>query len=359
MHQIWQRMERKIKIAITHGDTNGIGYRSIFGAFADEAMLSVCMPIVYGQPKVASYHRKHFEFQTPFTIIPQAAEAADGKLNLLAVSDDDVRVSIGDADQDSARAALRAINRAIDDSRQGVFDVLLSMPTRSDLMHTLDSVFTSETAYMAHHLHVEDALTHLFLSNGMRAMLVSEEKTLGAVAADITEETVIARAKKLHGVLKSFFRLSNPRIAVLALNPEKAAEETEVITPAIEKMMKEGIQCFGPFVAKDYFGGDMNESFDAVLGMYHDQVVPQMLANSEMFTTITLGLPFLHFAISDGEKACLNSVIYTAVDICRNKAIYDAAHANPLPKLYHEQREGEERRPPRFAPLDFMKKKEE
>ena len=38
----------KIRVGITHGDTNGIGYELIFKTFADAEMLGLCTPIVYG-----------------------------------------------------------------------------------------------------------------------------------------------------------------------------------------------------------------------------------------------------------------------------------------------------------------------
>ena len=49
---------RKISVAITHGDTNGIGYELIFKTFAEPEMLELCTPIIYGSPKVAAYYRK-------------------------------------------------------------------------------------------------------------------------------------------------------------------------------------------------------------------------------------------------------------------------------------------------------------
>lgn len=50
--------DRKIRVAITQGDTNGIGYEVILKAFEDPMMFDLCTPIIYGSPKVASYHRK-------------------------------------------------------------------------------------------------------------------------------------------------------------------------------------------------------------------------------------------------------------------------------------------------------------
>ena len=50
--------ERKIRVGITHGDINGVGYEVILKAFSDPTMLELCTPIIYGSPKVAAYHRK-------------------------------------------------------------------------------------------------------------------------------------------------------------------------------------------------------------------------------------------------------------------------------------------------------------
>ena len=49
--------EQMIHVAITHGDTNGIGYELIFKTFEASEMLELCTPVVYGSPKVAAFHR--------------------------------------------------------------------------------------------------------------------------------------------------------------------------------------------------------------------------------------------------------------------------------------------------------------
>ena len=87
--------ERKIRVAITHGDTNGIGYEVIFKTFEDPMMFDMCIPIIYGSPKVAAYHRKAMNLETPFSIINSAEDARDGRLNLLAAFDEEVKVELG------------------------------------------------------------------------------------------------------------------------------------------------------------------------------------------------------------------------------------------------------------------------
>ena len=63
---------RKIRVGITHGDINGIGYEVILKAFSDPTMFELCTPVVYGSPKVDTYHRKAMDIQTNFSIINTA-----------------------------------------------------------------------------------------------------------------------------------------------------------------------------------------------------------------------------------------------------------------------------------------------
>ena len=84
---------RKIRVAITHGDTNGIGYELIFKAFAEPQMFDLCIPIIYGSPKIAAYHRKALDIQANFSIINNAEEACEGRINMLACFDEEVKVA--------------------------------------------------------------------------------------------------------------------------------------------------------------------------------------------------------------------------------------------------------------------------
>ena len=45
-------MENLIRVGITHGDINGIGYEVIIKTLLDARLLAVCTPIVYGSTKV-------------------------------------------------------------------------------------------------------------------------------------------------------------------------------------------------------------------------------------------------------------------------------------------------------------------
>ena len=122
--------ERKIRVAITHGDTNGIGYEVIFKTFEDPMMFDMCTPIIYGSPKVAAYHRKAMNLETPFSIINSAEDARDGRLNLLATFDEEVKVELGQPTDESDAAARKAVQRAKEDLQRGLYDVLVMAPVK-------------------------------------------------------------------------------------------------------------------------------------------------------------------------------------------------------------------------------------
>ena len=120
--------ERKIRVAITQGDTNGVGYEVILKAFADPAILELCTPIIYGSPKIATYHRKALNLETNFSIINSAEDAREGRVNLLSCFDDEVKIELGQPSKEAGEAALKALDRAMTDFRQGYYDVLVTAP---------------------------------------------------------------------------------------------------------------------------------------------------------------------------------------------------------------------------------------
>ena len=128
--------ERKIRVGITHGDINGVGYEVILKAFSDPTMLELCTPIIYGSPKVAAYHRKAMDIQTTFSIVNSRADIQDGRVNILNCTEDELKVELTKPTAEAGKAALSALEKALQDYREGVFDVLVTAPINK---HTIQS----------------------------------------------------------------------------------------------------------------------------------------------------------------------------------------------------------------------------
>ena len=121
-------MSDRIKVGITQGDVNGIGYEVIFKTFADPTMFEFCTPVVYGSPKVATYHRKTVESQTNFNVVSSASDAQPDRLNLVDCNSEDVKVDFGQPTQESGTAAFQALERCVKEYREGKIDVIVTAP---------------------------------------------------------------------------------------------------------------------------------------------------------------------------------------------------------------------------------------
>ena len=349
--------DKKIRVAITQGDTNGVGYEVIFKAFSDPVILELCTPIIYGSPKIAAYHKKALNLDTSFTIINKAEEAHDGKLNLLACFDNEVKVEFGQPAKEAGDAALRALDRAMTDFRAGLYDVLVTAPINKATIQSPGFHFPGHTEYIETSVGEGQKALMILMNDTLRVALVTTHLAIKDVAKAITKEGIIQKATIFHTALKRDFRISNPRIAVLSLNPHAGddgllgSEEKDIIKPAINELAEKGIQAFGPYPADGFFGSGTYYRFDGVLAMYHDQgLAPFKTIALESGVNYTAGLPIIRTSPDHGtaydiagqgiaDENSLRQAIYTAIDVFRNRRNYDEPLKNPLPKLFHEKRE--------------------
>lgn len=346
-----------LRVGITHGDTNGVGYEIILKAFAEQTMFEVCTPIVFGSAKIGSYHRKALGIETQFHFVNSAKDAVDGRLNLVNCFDNDVNVEFGRTSQEAGRAAYWALEAATEALKNGEIDVLVTAPICKNAIQSPDFNFAGHTEYLANRIGEGNEPLMVLANDVMRVALVTTHLPISEVAAAITKENVAKKIRQLNKSLQHDFLISAPRIAVLGLNPHNGDdgvmghEEKEAIAPAVQEAVEQGIQCFGPYPADGFFGAGMFSHFDAVLAMYHDQgLAPFKALSMDNGVNITAGLPYVRtspdhgtaFDIAGCNKASESSfrqAIYTAIDIHRNRKADDEARKNPLPKLYHERKE--------------------
>lgn len=129
-------MEKLIRVGITHGDINGIGYEVILKTLDDARLLEMCTPVVYGSAKIAAFYRKALDMQ-PMQLnqATSAADARDGVVNVINVVGEDVKVEPGVESPAAGEAAFAALERATADLREGLIDVLVTAPINLSLIH--------------------------------------------------------------------------------------------------------------------------------------------------------------------------------------------------------------------------------
>ena len=349
-------MSEKIKVGITHGDVNGIGYEIILKTFGNPMMFEFCTPILYGSPKVAAYHRKAVDSQTNFNVVNSAAEAVPDRLNLVNCCTEDVKVELGIPTEESGNAAYLALDRAVKEYRQGMFDVLVTAPINKKCIHSDNFNFTGHTEYIESELGEGSKALMILINRVMRVALVTIHEPISKIASLLNKELIKSKISVLQHSLKTDFNIEIPRIAVLALNPHASDdglmgdEEEKIIKPAINECQDEGIHCFGPFPADGFFGNKDYRCFDAVLAMYHDQ--PYSVQNSgyglrcQLYCRTACGTHFTdHGTAYDiagkgiANEQSMRQAIFTAIDIVRSRRNEAEIGANPLSKLFFDRRD--------------------
>ena len=180
------------------------------------------------------------------------------------------------------------------------------------------------------------------------------------MAANITEDGIINTVAQLYATLRRDFSIENPRIAVLALNPNDRdahpeKEEQEMVMPAIQKLSDAGVCVFGPYQSEKFFGDGDFAAFDAVVSMYWDQgLAPMKALFPDGNVHYLAGLPIVstspdmspRYDIAGQGKAdatAMRNAIYLAIDGFRARQEFDAPYANPLQKIYKERKDDSEK----------------
>lgn len=350
-------MEDKIKIGITQGDINGVGYEVILKTFAEPAMLELCTPIIYGSPKVAAYHRKSLDLPANFSIINVASEANSNRLSVLNCTNDEIKVEFSKPDVEAGKAALDALERALEDYRGGMIDVLVTAPINKHTIQSENFSFPGHTEYIEERAGEGNKSLMILMKDDFRVALVTGHIPIHKVASTITMELIRQKMEIFNRSLKRDFGIDSPRIAVLSLNPHAGddgligTEEQEIIIPAMKEMAAKGILCYGPYPADGFMGSGNFANFDGILAMYHDQgLVPFKTLAMEDGVNFTAGLPIIRTSPAHGtaydiagkglaSEDSFRQAIYVAIDVFRNRRNDDMAHANPLRKQYYEKRD--------------------
>lgn len=340
--------EQKIRVGITQGDVNGVGLEIIMKALAEQEMYEGFIPIIYGSPKAAAYHRKNISLQN-FSLnnIREASEAHPKRVNIITCGDDNIHVEIGKPSQFAGEAALESLKAAVEDLKKGAIDVLVLAPTSDAMMRTDSNNFTSQQDYIAQQFGVDKCLS-LLVSDSMRIGIATGNSDFEHISKHISIENLQGKIQMLNKALQTDFTIRRPRIAVLSLNPTAVNESTlgkeekNIILPAIESTQAEGICAMGPYTADTIFGNGMAFKFDAILALYHDQgATPFNAMSFENRAMYIAGLPAIvtspiqgpDYEIAGQDKAVsepLRAAIYLAIDTFRNRKLNADLVSNPM-----------------------------
>lgn len=342
-------MTRKIVVGITQGDTNGIGYEVIIKALSDARILEICTPVVYGSSKAFGLYRKDIpETENINTnVISSAKDAHPKRVNIVNCVPDNLQIEPGQCTNDGAKAAIIALEKAVEEIKAGHLDAIVTAPFNKRSVNEETFKYAGHTEYLINEFEAKDGLMFL-CSDKMRVGVATGHIALSKVSQALNPELIVSKLRIMNESLLKDFNIVKPKLAVLGLNPHSGDkglmgdEEQNIIAPAIKMANEEGIMAFGPYPPDGFFSVNMQYKFDAVLAMYHDQgLIPFKSLAFDSGVNFTAGLPVVRtspdhgtaFDLAGENKAnpqSMISSIYLAVDVVRNRERYAQMHANPL-----------------------------
>lgn len=355
-------MDKPVKVGITHGDLNGVGYEVILKALGEEGVTDLFTPVIFGLSSVAEKGKEIFELQNlKINVIDDASQAKEGTVNLVELKGPAPELHPGETRKDAGESAVAALEEAVKALKSGDIDVLVTAPISKEAVQSERFHFPGHTEFLTERLGEGDEAMMILCNDSLRVALLTVHLPLSKITENITEEKIMEAVEKFADTLKKDFGIVRPSIAVLSLNPHAGdggllgEEEEKIIKPALSLLVQKGMLAFGPFPADGFFGHGSYRHFDGVLAMYHDQgLAPFKTIAAAGGVNFSASLPYVRTSPDHGtafdiawkgeaDPSSMRDAIYMAIDIFRRRKTFEEASSNPLKKHVHERLERPER----------------
>src|SRR5258708_866074 len=119
----------KPRIGITLGDLNGIGTEVVIKALADNRLLNILTPVIYGSTRVLSYYRKLMELEEfNYSQVRNKGQFFAKAVNVVNCWEDMIEINPGQPSRQSGKAALLCLKKAVEELKEGLIDGMVTGP---------------------------------------------------------------------------------------------------------------------------------------------------------------------------------------------------------------------------------------
>ena len=297
------------KIIYSPGEPSGIGPDLIIQLCTSKFWIDIKLPIVcLSDPKLLTDRASKLGKKVKLLQINDLDNIQKNKKNhiqVLCVTKCN-NLKPGKLHKSNASYVLKNLDFAIDNALNDKNTALVTGPISKENIISINKKFQGHTEYIQKKTTSDDVLM-LLGSDKLKVALATTHLPLKNVAKAITKKLITSKAKILNDELKNKFKIKNPKITLLGLNPHAGeggkigSEEKDILIPAVKELRRKKINISYPKSADTAFTKKLLNETDAYLGMYHDQVLPVIKALSFGSTTnITLGVPIIRTSVDHG-----------------------------------------------------------
>ena len=281
---------RRPRLALTLGDPAGIGPEIVLRALASPVRPDAEW-VIYGPLASLADRASALPSWPPSTA--RSSTSAEGR-------------SISGACRPRPAGRRRpAVLAAAADALAGRVDGVVTAPLHKESLRAAGHPWPGHTEMLAEAAGAAD-VAMMFVGGGLRVALLTIHRSLRSVPDAITGAEVARVVRLVHRELPRF-GAERRRIAVCGVNPHAGEgglfgrEDLDVVRPAVERLVGEGLDVSGPLPADTAFVRAARGEFDAVVAAYHDQgLVPVKLLAFGHAVNVTLGLPFVRTSVDHG-----------------------------------------------------------
>ena len=214
-------------------------------------------------------------------------------------------VTQGRPDPGNAKAVITAIERAVTAVETGGAGAVVTNPIQKAVLMASGFKHAGHTEFLAE---IAGTRTVMMLAcRDLRVVPVTVHLALKDAIKQLTRARIVEAGRITAASLTKLFGIARPRLVVSGLNPHAGEagalgrEEIEMIAPAVEDLVADGIEARGPLPADTLFHPAARERYDAALCMYHDQaLIPLKTIDFSGGVNVTLGLPFIRTSPDHG-----------------------------------------------------------
>ena len=297
------------KILYSPGEPSGIGPDLIIQLCKSTFWTDIKIPILcLSDPKLLIQRAKDLGKKITLKEISAIKQLQENKKNIIQVMhvSDCGNTKPGKLYKSNAQYVLDNLKFGIDEALKNKNLAIVTGPISKENIISINKAFSGHTEYIQQRTKSDEVLM-LLASDQLKVALATTHIPLKKVANKISKELVISKATTLNQGLKQKFKIKNPNIKLLGLNPHSGEggkigkEEIDILIPAVKELRKKKINISYPISADTAFTKKNLKETDAFLGMYHDQVLPVIKALSfGSAINITLGVPITRTSVDHG-----------------------------------------------------------
>ena len=292
-------------LAVSLGDPAGIGPEVVAKCWDNRAAFGL-------SPFVAVGDARSLELVwdgpvEPIDDLRDADAAFDVGLPILHIPCNEVHRP-GHPSTSGAHCSLDSLELAVGLARSGSAAAVVTGPVSKQQLYAIGFCHPGQTEFVAERCGIAPGnVAMMLVGPTLRTVPVTTHIPLAAVSAALSTNMIETRARATLRGLQRNFGITEPRLAIAALNPHAGEggvlgrEEIELIQPAIDALRAEDWLVAGPLPADTMFHAAARVRYDAALCMYHDQaLIPLKALHFDEGVNMTLGLPIVRTAPDHG-----------------------------------------------------------